>query len=414
MTILIKKATIIDPSSAHHEQEMDILVEAGKITNIQKNITVDKVEIIKAEQLYVSPGWLDIGVHIGDPGYEHVEDIESVAAAAQAGGYTAIACYPNTYPTVQSKSEVFYLKNNSQHLPVDFYPIGAVSKSCKGEEITEMYDMKSAGAVAFSDGKQAVQNGGLMMRALQYSKGFGGTIINQAYDKTIGGGGQVHEGITSTRLGIKGIPSLAEELMVQRDIYLAEYTQSKLHIANISTQRSVELIRQAKAQGLTISCSVAALNLVYDAQIMETFDTNFKVLPPLRNQTDIDALWAGLQDGTIDCITSNHHPVEEEHKRLEFSYASFGAIGLETAFALVHTHLDGRLSLTELIDKFAIQPRKILDLPIPSIKVGERANISLFSPHQEWTFTRKDIHSKSKNSPLLGKVLQGKVLRTVN
>lgn len=414
MDLLIKKASIFDPASAHHQQKADILIEAGKIVDIQTDITSAGTETIEADNLHVSPGWLDIGVHIGDPGYEHVEDIESVSAAANAGGYTGIACYPNTSPTVQSKSEVLYLKNNSQHLAVDFYPIGAISKGCKGEEITEMYDMTAAGAVAFSDGEKSIQNSGLMMRALQYAKGFEGTIINHAHDKTIGGGGQLHEGMTSTQMGVKGIPALAEELMVQRDIYLAEYTESKLHIANISTRRSVELIRAAKKNGLKITSSVAALNLVYDDQTMSSFDTNFKVLPPLRSQDDMDALWQGLQDGTIDTITSNHQPVEEEHKKLEFSYASFGAIGLQTAFALVHTHLEKRLTLHQLIDKLAIQPRKILNLPIPSIQIGQIANLTLFNPSETWTFSKKDIRSKSKNSPLLGKKLQGKVIGVVN
>lgn len=414
MNLLIKKARIIAPESKHHQQEVDILIEAGKITKIQTNINTTDIKTIETEGLHVSPGWLDLGVYIGDPGYEHVEDIESVAAAAQAGGYTGIACYPNTAPTVQSKSEVLYLKNNSQHLPVDFYPIGAISKACKGEEITEMYDMATAGAVAFSDGEKAIQNSGLMMRALQYAKGVRTTIINPSYDKSIGGDGQLHEGVVSTRLGMKGIPALSEELMVQRDIYLAEYTNSKLHIANISTQGSVALVRAAKAKGLNITCSVAALNLVFDDKTMESFDTHFKVLPPLRSQKDIDALWEGLQDNTIDIISSNHQPVEEEHKKLEFSYASFGAIGLQTAFALVNTHAKGRLDTVQLIDKFAVQPRKVLNLEIPKIEVGQIANLSLFSPQQYWTFLKKDIRSKSKNSPLLNKKLQGKIIGIVN
>lgn len=412
--ILIKKAHILDPASEWHGQTKDILVENGVITSINDEIDKKEGKIIEEEGLYISPGWLDLGVTNKDPGLEHIEDLESLAAAAAAGGYTALACYPNTQPVVQSKSEVLYIKNNSHHLPVDFHPIGAISKKCEGKDITEMYDMAHAGAVAFSDGDHSLQSSGLMLRALQYVKGFDGLIINHPDDETIAHGGQIHEGLVSTSLGMRGLPAISEEMALQRDLYLTEYANSRLHVANISTAKSVALIRAAKAKGLSVTASVAALNLIYDHQNLSSFNVNFKVKPPLRETSDINALWEGLADGTIDIISSNHVPVEEEHKKLEFSYADFGAIGLESTFALVNTKLENRLSLEQFIQKISINPRKLLNLPIPSISEGASAQLTLFNPFTNWTFENKHIRSKSKNSPLVGRAFKGKVVGIIN
>lgn len=414
MQLLIKKATIIHPNSSHNGQQMDVLIKDGIIVKIGKRITAEDAQIVDSQGIHLSPGWLDIGVQVCDPGYEHREDLESVSAAAMAGGFTGIATQPNTDPTVHSKSQVLYLKNNTRDGLVDFYPMAAVSQDCEGKDITEMIDMYHAGAVAFTDGKKSIQDNGMMMRALQYVKTFDGLVINHPHDKSVASGGQMHEGIVSTSLGMKGIPNLSEDLMVVRDLFLAEYTDSKLHLSNISTAYAVDLVRKAKRKGIKVTASVSALNLAFTDTQLEDFDSNFKVLPPLREKTDQRELIKAVADGTIDFVTSNHVPWHEESKVLEFSYADFGAIGLETAFGLTNKTLAKKLTINQLIEKFAIQPRTILNIPIPEIKEGAAANLTIFQPEEEWTFTEKDIFSKSKNTPLIGEILQGKVLGVVN
>jgi dihydroorotase len=414
MQLLIKNATIVHPASKHHGEKADIFIKNGKIEAVGAALKVDGAKVLDAKGACVSPGWFDLGTLTGDPGFEHREDFQSVAKAAAAGGYTALACFPNTEPAVDSKAEVQYVLNHSKGSLVNFYPIGAVSEGCKGKDITEMYDMHAAGAVAFSDGKKPVQDSGLMMRALQYVQPFGGVVLNQPLDKMAAPGGQMHEGVMSTSLGMKGIPALAEELMIQRDIYLAEYTDSWLHIHNISTAGAVELVRAAKAKGLKITASVAAMNVACDDHLLSEFDSNFKVMPPIREESDFLALREGLADGTIDCITTNHTPLDEEAKNLEFPFADFGAIGLETAFGLSWMHLQGVLDVSDLVKKLAIAPREILGLPVPGIASGEPADLTIFDPDLEWTFSKKDIFSKSKNTPFVGWRLRGKVLGVVN
>lgn len=277
-----------------------------------------------------------------------------------------------------------------------------------------MIDMHSVGAVAFTDGSRPVQHGGVMMRALKYVTAFGGVIINQPSDSFVAGDGQMNEGPVSTSLGLKGLPALAEELMVQRDIYLLEYTDSRLHLANISTANSVELVRQAKARGLRLTCSVPALNLVYDDSVLRDFDTNFKVLPPLRSQTDIEALRQGVLDGTIDMVNSNHVPREEEAKKLEFPFADFGAIGLETTFALCWSALGQTMTLEDLVDRLAVRPRSLFNLKVPRIAEGAPANLTVFNPHPSWEVTTERLYSKSRNCPLMGQTLKGRVLAVFN
>ncbi|MCB9339820.1 MAG: dihydroorotase [Lewinellaceae bacterium] len=414
MQLLIKNATLILPNSPLNGGKADIFIKNGKIEAIGKVESTEGMEVIELPGVCVSTGWLDLGTLVGDPGFEHREDFTSVAKAAAAGGFTEIACLPNTFPAIHSKSEVLYVRNNSKNSPVSFLPIGAVSQDCKGKDITEMYDMHASGAVAFSDGKKSVQDSGLMTRALQYVQPFNGVILNQPLDKTISPNGQMHEGMVSTSLGLRGIPSLSEELMAQRDIYLAGYTDSRLHLHNISSAGTVKLVRKAKEKGLKVTASVAAMNLACDDHLLNDFDSNFKVMPPIREQSDFEALRQGLKDGVIDCITSNHTPLDEEAKNVEFPFADFGAIGLETAFALSHTHLRNLLSISELIEKLAIAPRRVLSLPIPAIKVGAPANLTIFDPKQEWAFSQKDIYSKSRNTPFVGWHFTGKVIGIVH
>ena len=309
--LLIKNATVIDTNSKHHQKRRDILIRNGKIESIKAKIDAPKTKTLDASGGYVSIGWLDIGVHASDPGYEHREDLSTVSAAAAAGGYTGIACFPNTSPTIHSKSEVLYLKNNAKNNLVDLFPIGAISHNCEGKDLTEMYDMHQSGAVAFSDGRFSIQNSGMMMRALQYVKAFDGVVMNHPHDEGISDKGQLHEGRISTSLGMKGIPRLSEEIQLQRDIYLVEDVDSKLHVSNISSANSEQLIRAAKKRGLNVTTSVPLLNLIFTDEVLTDFNTQFKVFPPLREKSDVEALRKGIANGTIDIITSNHRPIEE-------------------------------------------------------------------------------------------------------
>ncbi len=413
MKFLFKNATIIDPNSKYNGKTTDVLIEDGKIVEIKKKIEAGQAEIIQIKGICLSPGWVDVGTQICDPGFEHREDLESAAAAAAAGGFTRILAQPNTSPAIQSKSEVLYLEQSTRDFPVTFQAIGALSADLKGENITEMSDMNAAGAIAFSDGDKPVQSTGLLMRALQYVKAFDGIVINHPHDKDIAGKGQVHEGYVSTTLGLKGIPSLAEDLMVRRDIALAEYTDSRLHIANISTEGAVKVIKAAKKKGIKVTASVAVMNLMFDDENVASFDPNYKVLPPLREKSDQKALIKGLKSGTIDFISSNHTPWEAESKSLEFSYAEFGVTSLQTAFSLSNTHLKG-FSAEELVQKWSLSPRKIFGLPSATIQVGEEAELTAFLPTEKFTLTTSSNLSKSKNTPLLDTELTGKVVGIFN
>lgn len=393
----------------------DILIREGRIEAIGAGLSAGPDTTVWAfENAHVSPGWLDVGIQTGDPGFEHREDLHSAAQAAAAGGFTAVACFPNTHPALHSKSEILYVKNKTAGAAVTFYPIGAISVHCEGKDLAELYDMHTAGAIAFSDGSNPVQDAGLLLRAMQYAKAFGGLVMNHPHHKTIAAGGQMHEGVNSTMLGLKGIPALAESLTVQRDLSLLEYAGGRLHLHLLSTRQSVQLLRAAKAAGLPVTASVAVANLCFtDEQLLE-FDSNWKLLPPLRSASDAEALLEGLADGTIDFICSNHRPWDEEAKNLEFPYADFGMIGLETAFALCRTFLDKNLSVNQLVDKWALRPRAVLGLPAPEIHPGVRAELTVFDPDALWTLAAGDLRSRSANTPFLGQQLRGKVLGIVN
>ncbi len=413
MQILLKNARIFDGNKENKPQ--DILIRNGRIEEIGDSITVSSgVEIWESSNLCVSPGWFDVGVYAADPGFEHREDLTSAAQAAKAGGFSAIACFPNTDPAIHTKSEVLYVKNQSAALPVHCYPIGAISQDCEGKDLAELFDMHTAGAVAFSDGKRAVQDAGLLLRALQYAQAFNGLVINVPHHKTIAAGGQMHEGVMSTSLGLKGLPALAEELMVQRDLSLLEYSEGRLHIHLVSTAKSVALIRAAKKSGLSVTASVAVVNLCFTDEKLAEFDSNWKVVPPLRSQLDTEALVDGLLDGTIDFICSNHTPWHEEAKNLEFPYAEFGMIGLETSFALCRSFLSKKLKVNDLVEKMSLAPRRILGLPIPKISPGELAELTVFDPDAAWVLEEKNIRSKSRNTPFVGQSLKGKVLGVIS
>lgn len=412
MRILFKKATIVDSQSKYNGKTLDVLVENGCIVEIKKSISDDAAFKVAEKGLCISPGWVDLGAQICDPGLEHREDLDSAAAAAAQGGYTRVLVQPNTQPVLQSKAELTYLHNHSKNLVVNFSAIGALSQDTKGQNITEMADMNSVGAVAFSDGNKSVQSGGLLKRALEYVKAFDGIIINHPHDKEIARKGQIHEGLISTKLGLPGLPSLAENIMVQRDIALAEYTDSKLHLANISTAESVKAVKNAKKKGIKVTASVAAMNIAFETDQLFSFDPQYKVLPPLREKKDRTALIKGLKDGTIDIISSNHVPWEEESKKLEFAYAEFGALGFQTAYSLANEH--SGLSTEVIVEKLSHNVREIFSLPKATIQKGAVAEITAFLPNELHTFTKSDILSKSKNSHSIGHQLIGKVLGVVN
>jgi dihydroorotase len=412
MQLLLKNTRIVD--GQRESQPQDILLRDGIIAAIGDEIAAEPgAEVWAHAGQCVSQGWLDVGAQICDPGFEHREDLHSAARAAVAGGFTALACFPNTQPAIDSKSGVRYVQQKGADLAVAFLPIGAVSEACAGKDLAELFDMHAAGAVAFSDGQKSVQDAGLLLRALQYARAFNGLIINEPQHKTIAAGGQMHEGFTSTALGLKGLPALAEELMVQRDLSLLEYAEGRLHIHLISTAKSVALLRAAKQAGLPVTCSVAVANLCFTDEKLADFDSNWKIQPPLRSATDAEALLEGLADGTIDFICSNHTPWDEEAKNLEFPYADFGMIGLETMFALCRTFLDKKLTINQLIEKIACAPRRVLGLPVPEIKVGAPAELTVFCPDAEWLFGEADIRSRSRNTPFVGQALRGRAVGVV-
>ncbi len=389
------------------------MVEDGTITQIAARIKAagGTQTVVDAKGQYLAPGFFDMNVNFGEPGLETKEDMVSGCAAAAAGGFTGVAVRPNTQPSLSSRPEVALVVNRAKPLLVDVYPIGTISKKRMGEELAELYDMKLAGAVAFSDGDKPVQQAGLMSRALLYSKGFNGRIISCPEDVSVAAGAKMNEGVTSTYLGMRGNPNLAEALMVARDLYLAEYNDAPIHFSTISTAESVDLVRKAKAKGIPVTCEVAAHHLVMTDERVVGFDSNYKVSPPLRTSQDRKALLKGIKDGTIDAIVSQHTPHEIEYKEVEYQIAADGIIGLQTVLPLV---LQAGLTVEQLVDKLAIGPRRVLGLPIPEFKEGAPANLVLFDVEREWRFDRQTNRSKSSNSPLWGNLLKGAVTMVVN
>ncbi|KGE13267.1 dihydroorotase [Sphingobacterium deserti] len=412
-TILISSAKLVLPNHALHGEVIDVLIKDGTINRVGKKLEIaDKdVHIIDGSGHIISAGFFDLHTNFGEPGLETKEDIVTGTKAAAFGGYTGVAVFPNTNPPLHSRSEIALVINTANGNVVDVYPVGSISKKREGKELAEMFDMKSVGAIAFSDGNHSVQQAGLMSRALLYAKGIDALIVSFAEDESIAGGNQMNEGEVSTFLGMKGKPNLAESLMVSRDLSLAEYHDATIHFTCISTKESVELIRKAKTKGVKVTCDVAAHNLVYSDEAVLGFDSNFKVNPPLRTNKDVKALLKGLKDGTIDAVVSQHTPHEVEYKNVEFQIAKDGIIGLQTTLPLL---IKAGLQAEDIVNKLVVGPRQIVKQEMPLLAEGSKANLVLFSLGDKWIFDASSNKSKSTNSPLFGQELTGKVKAIVN
>ena len=415
MKILIKNAKIIDSTSKHDNKVCDILINNNVIEKIGKSIQMDsETRIFKSDNLHLSQGWMDLHVNFGQPGFEQRETIDNGLKSAAQGGFTDVLLMPNTNPSIDNSTMVEFLRRYNIKSIVNIQVAGNLTKKQKGENIVEIHDMINSGCLAFTDDKKSIQSNELMKIALQYIKDTKSIIMNFPNDKKIQNKGVINEGIISTSLGLRGIPNIAEEIMLERDITLCRYTESKIHQSYISTKESIKKIKEAKESGVNISSDVALHNIFLTEDRVNNFDSRYKVLPPLRTKEDNNAIIQGLKDGTIDVITSDHSPYEIETKKIEFDNAAFGIIGLESAFGLIIKNLEQHLEINQIIDKISVNPRKVLGLKQNSIEVGNTANITLFDPSLEWTFNKDSIKSKSMNSPFIGDKLKGKALAIYN
>ncbi|MEE2931176.1 MAG: dihydroorotase [Bacteroidota bacterium] len=418
MNILIKKAKIIDPNSKHNNKIRDILIINGKIekiaSRIKKPISSKKITEIIEKNLHLSPGWFDMHVNFGEPGFEQRETIKTGSESAIKGGFTGVQIMPNTEPVLDNRGQIDSIFNKVRNNIIDIVPAGNITKKQQGEEITEMRDMFNGGCKAFTDDKKSLMRNDILTIAMLYTKDIDAVIMNFPNENYLAKDGKMHEGQISTELGIKGIPKIAEEIMIDRDLQISNYTKSRIHLSYISTSNGVQKIKQAKQQGLKVTADVALHNLFLTDKSVNNFDTRYKVLPPLRERSDINMLLKSVKNGIIDVITSDHTPINKEEKKIEFENAAFGIIGLETAFGLIGKHLTPYLTIEEIIKVISINPREILKLKKVVIDEKNNANLTLFNPELEWIFTKDDIRSKSKNSPFIGQTLKGKAIAIYN
>ncbi len=410
MKILLSQATIFDPASKFHQKKYDILIEDGVITQIGQNLKAKKV--IDCDKKEVFPGFVDLFAHFNDPGFEHKEDLESGSRVANSGGFTDVLLIPNNHPVTQSKSDVEYIQSQSKY-GVDLWAMGAVSEGTAGENLTEILDLQHAGARAFSDGINSIWNTELLLKALQYVQKFDGLIINRPKDKHLSMHTHMHEGVVSTLLGLKGEPSISEELAIQRDLDILRYTGGRLHFSQISTIKSVSLIKKAKKEGLNVTCDVGIHHLVFTEDLINNFDSNYKSDPPFRSEKDRKALIKGVAEGTIDAVVSAHQPQDAENKELEFDLAANGLLSMQTLYAMF-IQLKPEIALDKLITAITINPRKILDLPPVQIEEGYPAKLTIAEPGHVWSYNQTTNQSKSANSPFLGFDLKGRVFGTIN
>lgn len=417
MKLLIKGGRIVDPANKIDEVA-DVFIDKGIISEIGNDLDLEgiEMEVIEAAGKVVAPGLVDMHCHLRDPGYEYKEDIESGTRSAAVGGFTSVACMPNTNPVIDNQTVVAYIKSKAESVGyVNVYPIGAISKGLKGEELAEIGELKFAGVVGISDDGRPVVESGLMRRAMEYADMFDVTVISHCEDMGLANEGSMNEGAVSTGLGLKGITRAAEEVMVSRDILIAEATKTAVHIAHVSTRGSVELVRQAKKRGVRVTCETCPHYFTLTDQACEGFNTNAKMNPPLRTADDVAAIKEGLRDGTIDAIATDHAPHHADEKQCEFAAAMNGIVGFETALGLGLEYLvkPGVLTLAQLIEKMSVRPAHILGLNKGSLSVGQPADVILFEPEQTYTLEVSQLSSKSKNSPYDGWTLAGKPEYTI-
>lgn len=409
MKLLIKSAKIVDSKSPYHLKEKDIFIENGTIIAIEDSIDRSADREIKIKNLHISKGWFDPSVSFGEPGFEERETLQNGLDTAMKSGFTNVVLNPNTNPIIDNSALVQYLKTKTQNHIVNALISGALTEQSESLQLAELFDMHQHSAVVFGDYKQGIKNTNLLKLALQYTKGFNGLVQVFPIENSLSKNTQMHEGSISTSLGLKALPRMAEIIQLKRDLDVLRYTDSKIHFACISTAESVELIKQAKKEGLDVSCSVAISNLIYTDEKLKDFDTKYKVWPPLRETSDQKALIKGLKSGVIDMVTSDHQPLNIELKKTEFEHAAFGSIGLESAFGI----LNKKLGLEQCIS-FLTRGKTRFKQPISTFDLGQNADLTMFNPDINWTFSETDLVSKSKNAIFLDEKMKGKALGVVN
>jgi len=415
MHLLIKGGRVIDPSRKIDEV-LDVLVVNGVIKQVGKGLSApDGTKAVNVAGCYVTPGLIDMHVHLRDPGLEYKEDIVTGTRAAVAGGFTSVCCMPNTKPVIDNKAIASYIINKARSEGFcNVFPVGTITQGMGGERMAEMGELKETGCVAVSDDGKPVRNAELMRRALQYAKGMGLMVISHAEELDLVGEGTMNEGFTSTELGLKGIPRVAEDIATAREVMLAEYTGAPVHIAHVSTVGAVRIIRDAKARGVAVTCESAPHYFSLTDDAVRGYNTNAKMNPPLREAADVAAIKAGLQDGTIDCIATDHAPHHLDEKDVEFNEAMNGIVGLETSLPLaLRLVAEGVLTIEKMVEVMSVNPSNILGLGRGTLKAGAPADITVIDPRLQWTVTAEGLQSKSKNSPFLGQEMQGGARCTV-
>jgi len=409
MSIILKSAKVINAESKYNGTKQDILISEGKIVKIAKSIIDKNATIINIKNLHVSNGWFDSSVSFGEPGLEERETIENGSDVASKSGFTGILLNSNTKPVADNQTDISFIKLKSKNSVCNIYPLGALTISSKSVEMAELFDMKNSGAVGFYDYKKPILNSNLLKTSLLYSQSFDSVVMSFPMDQSIAKKGIINEGIISVSYGVKGIPNFSEEIQINRDLHILEYTGGKLHIPTISTKKSLDLIKKAKSKGLNVSCSVAIHNLIFNEEKLKDFDTRFKVLPPLRSEKDRLALIKGVKNGEIDLVTSDHCPIDIENKKTDIYNAKFGTIGLESFFGALNS-----LFTTEETIEILTKGREIFNIETIQFKEGSTANLSLFTVDDEYEFSKENILSKSKNSAFLGFKMQGRPIGIIN
>lgn len=415
MNALLKQVLIFDPRSPHHGKRMDVLIRDGMYDQIASNIEASgDVRVIDEDGAVLMPGWFDMRVNFREPGEEQKETIRSGQDAAAAGGFTGVLLMPSTKPPLSTGSDITFVRERSSGHAVEVFPAGVLTENRSGKDISGMVDMSQAGAVAFTDYKRFLTDAGLMLRCLQYAGNIGARVIAYADEPGLSNGLMANESPATLRLGMKGVPAMAECIAIERDLNLVRYSGVPLHISGISTAEAVHVVRKAKEEGLPVTVEVYVAHLLLTDDALVSFDSMYKLRPPLRSDSDVEALRQAVLDGTIDVVCSDHSPQDPESKAVEFAYAAEGIIGLESFFGVLNTAFEGKLSLEHVYRLLVSNPRSILGLEVPSIEVGQAVNATGFHPSVPWTFDRTHIRSRSANSPFIGQVLKGKPIFVVN